>query len=167
MSNVQSLYTSNLVADAQAGSGNANTLQQPGFGTATGRDRGKALQQLLASIPEEDRKTASADKNALVKACQSFAGKRMKPDGKAGWKLKGMETSLYHYQLLGAAFMRDRENGERPHGGLLCDSMGFGKSIMLLSNVVGDVCTPLRAHPHSSLFVKVYLLRELPVPSRE
>ena len=130
MSNVHSLLTSNLITDARSGSGNANALRQPGFGTATGRDRGKALQQLLASIPEEDRKTsgASADKNALVRACQSFNSRRMKPDGKAGWKLKGMETSLYHYQLLGAAFMRDRENGnDRPHGGLLCDEMGFGK----------------------------------------
>lgn len=68
----------------------------------------------------------------------------MKADGKGGWKLKGMVSSLFHYQvgkplhqinpvnlitikLLGAAFMRDRENGkERPYGGFQADEMGFG-----------------------------------------
>ncbi|KAJ9300587.1 hypothetical protein DTO271G3_1751 [Paecilomyces variotii] len=44
--------------------------------------------------------------------------------------------------VLGAAFMRDRENGpKRPHGGFLCDVMGFGKTIQMLANMVDGVPT--------------------------
>lgn len=124
LSNVQSLYTSNFISDAQAGSSNANKLAQPGFSAATGRNRDKALKELLASIPAEEKKTASIDKKALYKSCQSFSGRRCQPDGAGGWRVSGMKSSLKHFQLLAAAFMRDRENSnERPFGGLLADVM--------------------------------------------
>jgi SNF2 family DNA or RNA helicase len=39
----------------------------------------------------------------------------------------GMKTSLENYQLLGAAFLRGRENAsKKPRGGILSDEMGLG-----------------------------------------
>ena len=54
-----------------------------------------------------------------------------------------MESSLYGHQLLGAAFLRDRENGsEKPLGGMVCDEMGFGKTIMMLANILDGKAEP-------------------------
>ncbi|EZF28143.1 hypothetical protein H101_08176 [Trichophyton interdigitale H6] len=48
-----------------------------------------------------------------------------------------MTTNLFHYQLLGVGFMRDRENSPAaPRGGFLCDEMGFGKTIQAIANMV-------------------------------
>ncbi|KAL5052013.1 hypothetical protein BDW71DRAFT_3481 [Aspergillus fruticulosus] len=48
---------------------------------------------------------------------------------RGNWEMKGLETSLYNYQVLGCAFMRDRENSpEEPKGGILGDVMGVGKT---------------------------------------
>ncbi|MCJ1386978.1 hypothetical protein MMC17_010107 [Xylographa soralifera] len=122
MTNIASLVGRDVIADAQA---NADKGEQPTF-----RDHRKrqALNELVASLPGETRRIHHTDKKALLKATQSFNGRgAMKADGKGGWKLKGMKTSLYHYQLLGAAFMRNRENGQNePLGGILADEMGFG-----------------------------------------
>lgn len=44
-----------------------------------------------------------------------------------------MRTTLKHYQVLGVAFMRDRENeSHEPRGGILADEMGLGKTLMML-----------------------------------
>ena len=48
-----------------------------------------------------------------------------------------MKTHLKHYQVLGIAFMRQRENDtHEPKGGILADEMGLGKTIMMLGNIV-------------------------------
>ena len=103
--------------------------QQPGF---TDRRKDKALAQLLASIPEEDRKAAGSDKKELLKASKKFHGNgSIKSDGKGGWLLKGMTSSLQHHQLLGAGWMRDKETGPtEPRGGILADEMGIGKTVV-------------------------------------
>jgi hypothetical protein len=62
MTNIASLYFGNVIAAANA---NRNALQQPGFSS---KNKATALSELIASIPEEDRKTANADKNALLEA---------------------------------------------------------------------------------------------------
>lgn len=122
MNNLDSLI-SNVIAEAQANEGEG---EQPTF---TNTRKADAFKELMASIPAENRKMASVDKQALYKATKKFRGHgSMKADGNGCWKLKGMTSSLRHYQLLGAAFMRDRELGnEKPLGGICADEMGFGR----------------------------------------
>ena len=129
MNNLDSLI-SNVIAEAQANEGEGD---QPTF---TNTCKANALKELMASIPGESRKSASVDKQALLKATKKFRGHgAMKADGNGCWKLKGMKSSLRHYQLLGAAFMRDREVGnEEPFGGICADEMGFGRLLPLTNH---------------------------------
>ncbi|PWY79259.1 hypothetical protein BO70DRAFT_338462 [Aspergillus heteromorphus CBS 117.55] len=99
-------------------------------------DKEKALTDIVASIPAADKKEARSDKRKVLEATRKFSY-GVKSDGKLGWKIKGLKTSLYHFQLIGAAWMRDRENATHPpHGGLFCDIMGFGKTIQSLANIL-------------------------------
>jgi hypothetical protein len=94
MTNIKSLYNINVIDAATA---NRDKDAQPGFNSTV---KATALSELIASIPEEERKTATADKNALLDATKKFSGYRaMKADGQGGWRLKGMKSSLYHYQV--------------------------------------------------------------------
>lgn len=148
MTNIETLFHNDIVSAAQ---GNIGMAAQPGF---TSRNKKNALAELIASIPEEERTTHNADKNALDKATKSFSGVgSMKADGQDGWRLKGMITSLYHYQLLGAAFMRERENSTtRPYGGLQSDEMGLGKTVTCLANIV-DGQAPRNSPNRTTLIV--------------
>lgn len=132
MTNIGSLFGRDVIGDAQ---NNAGEAEQPTF---TETRKAEALKQLIASVPDEFAKIAKTDRTALLKATRSFAGQgSMKADGNGGWLLKGMKSSLYHYQLLGAAFMRDRENGiAKPRGGICADEMGFGKTVMMMANII-------------------------------
>ena len=57
------------------------------------------------------------------------------PDG--NWEVKGMKSTLKHFQVLGVSFMRRREIGDRePRGGILADQMGLGKTLMTIANIV-------------------------------
>jgi SNF2 family DNA or RNA helicase len=148
MLNIQTLFNNDIVSAAQANVGKA---AQPGF---TSTNKRAALAELIASIPEAERTTHNADKNALDKATRSFTGHAaMKADGNNGWRLRGMATSLYHYQLLGAAFMRDRENSNtRPYGGLQSDEMGLGKTVTCLANII-DGQAPSNSPNRTTLIV--------------
>jgi hypothetical protein len=128
LSNIGSLGRMNIVAAAQA---NASKPDMPSF---TSTNKAKALKELIAGIPSSDRAAAVSDRDALLAATRKFKGQgAMKSDGKGYWKLKGMASSLYHHQLLGAAFLRERESGDnKPHGGMICDEMGFGKTIQMM-----------------------------------
>ena len=97
------------------------------------------LQRLLANIPEESNVDSARDDKAKLKlASQSFGYAKVKAvDGK--WLIKGMISTLYHHQLLGAQWMVSRElSSEPPHGGLLADSMGLGKTIQTLACMIGN-----------------------------
>ncbi|KAK5059947.1 hypothetical protein LTR84_009830 [Exophiala bonariae] len=132
LTNLGSLGPSNVVQDAQA---NADKPAIPMF---TSKNKQKALQELIASIPSTESGSPNSDKNAVIEATKKFRGRGVvRSDGQGGWKLKGMRSSLYHHQLLGAGFLRDRENGnQRPFGGMVCDEMGFGKTIQMIANIV-------------------------------
>ena len=148
MTNVDSLLKNDIIGAAQQNQGKS---AQPGF---TSKNKKNALAELIASIPEDERTTHNADKKALDKATKSFSGHAsMKADGNNGWRLRGMQTSLYHYQLLGAAFMRDRENASgRPYGGLQSDEMGLGKTVTCLANIV-DGQAPQNSPNRTTLIV--------------
>ncbi|KAL2003529.1 hypothetical protein VTN02DRAFT_3514 [Thermoascus thermophilus] len=113
----------------------------------------KPLRELISSIPAADQDEAESDKNAVTQALRKFTN-RVRSDCKGGWKVKGLKTSLYHHQLLGTAFMRDRENSSRkPFGGFLCDVMGFGKTIQALANILDGAPTDENDPERTTLIV--------------
>lgn len=142
MTDIGSLLTSNPMADAQV-------LQEgeedEGRLRLEGRNKDQALKQLLATIPLEQRDFARMDRNALLQASREFDGKgrcKIADDG-SGWMIKGMKSSLRHFQMLGSSWMRERESApSAPFGGLVADDMGMGKTIMMLANIVNGMPLP-------------------------
>ncbi|KAJ5894244.1 hypothetical protein N7495_005935 [Penicillium taxi] len=108
----------------------------PGFKSG---NRVKALDELIANIPNltpEDKKKATTDKKNILRAIDNFSHKP-KSDNKGGWKMKGLKTGLMNHQILAVGWMRSREKGGKaPLGGLLCDVMGFGKTVTTLAVVL-------------------------------
>ncbi|KAF2750189.1 hypothetical protein M011DRAFT_397133 [Sporormia fimetaria CBS 119925] len=131
-----SLFTSDVFADQAP----EDAAEQPVFTSTT---KSEALAQLLSSVSMGCKNAAGADKRALLAATKDFDGRgSVKADGKGLWLVKGMKTSLKPYQVLGAAFMRRRENAlEEPRGGLMADQMGLGKTLMTLANIVNGRST--------------------------
>ena len=72
--------------------------------------------------------TTKKDLEDLKRAWEDFNGKAsVRPNGKDQWSVKGMKSCLEHYQVVGVAFLRRRENGStQPRGGLNADTMGLG-----------------------------------------
>ena len=134
-----SLFSNNLIATAQE---NQKKEDQPAL---TSRIKAVALSDLISSMPKEQQKLHGIDARELEKATKKFNGRGvMKADPvSGGWKLNGMRSSLHHYQLLGAAFMRDLENRTRkPFGGFVADEMGLGKTVMAIANILDGVPNP-------------------------
>ncbi|KAF4609822.1 hypothetical protein G7Y89_g15801 [Cudoniella acicularis] len=97
------------------------------------------FRRLFANIPSGgSARTIAGDKKKLREASRSFGYAKVRAvNGK--WLVKGMKSTLYHHQLLGAQWMVSRElNAEPPHGGLLADSMGLGKTVQTLACMVGN-----------------------------
>lgn len=114
MNNIGSLLTSNVYDDS-----NAN-LDQQALPVISEKNKKEFLSSLIASIPLEDQKQARSDRVDVVRASKILSFRNVVPDGQGNWKLKGMRTSLYHYQVQGAAYMKMRETGEQgPWGGIL------------------------------------------------
>ncbi|KAI1615710.1 SNF2 family N-terminal domain-containing protein [Exophiala viscosa] len=132
LSNIRSLGSTNVIRAA-----NENE-SRPDMPTFTSKAKAKALNELIASIPSAEQRSHSGERKAILEATTKFSGRgSVRSDGKGGWKLKGMKSSLYHHQLLGAAFLRDRERSDsKPHGGMVCDEMGFGKTIQMIANIL-------------------------------
>ncbi|KAL3475135.1 SNF2 family N-terminal domain-containing protein [Aspergillus californicus] len=108
----------------------------PELGPFTSRSRKNAIAELVASIPSADYEELKDEQKMLEKAPRNF-NNQVRSDRQGGWKMAGLKTSMYSYQLLGCAWMRDRENScEEPRGGLLCDEMGFGKTFEALVNIM-------------------------------
>lgn len=89
---LQSLFRSDVIAEGHTSSA---LPAIPGF---TERDKEKALTQLLASIPAADQDEAKSDRDQILEATRKITTKA-RSDGKGGWKINGMLTSLYHYQV--------------------------------------------------------------------
>lgn len=115
-----------------------NVGPEPEIDGAT-RTKTSQLQQLFANIPEGSSKSkGKSDKAKLLQASRSFGYAQVRAtNGK--WLVNGMQSTLYHHQLLGAQWMVSRElSTEPPHGGLLADSMGLGKTVQTLACMVGN-----------------------------
>jgi hypothetical protein len=116
MNNVGSLMNSNIYEDS-----NAN-LEKQSLPLVTEKKKKDFMTSLIANIPLEDQKQANQDRIDIVKASKILALRKVVPDGKGNWAFKGMKSSLYHYQVQGAAYMKQRETGDQePHGGILAD----------------------------------------------
>ncbi|KAL5399978.1 hypothetical protein PMIN06_012687 [Paraphaeosphaeria minitans] len=129
------LHNSLMYSDVFRQQANEDAPEQPTFSSTKKAD---ALKELIASVPTEHQKSAKDDTQALLRATKDFDGRgSCKADGRGMWKVKGMATSLKHYQVIGTAFMRRRENDlHEPRGGLMADQMGLGKTLMMLANIV-------------------------------
>ncbi|KLU82564.1 hypothetical protein MAPG_01636 [Magnaporthiopsis poae ATCC 64411] len=87
-------------------------------------------------------KTVLEEQKILRKASESFGAGRCKAE--AGlWKLQWMSTPLYHHQLVGVHWMLGREfSPTGPHGGILADQMGLGKTVEMLAAIVHNPGKP-------------------------
>lgn len=129
--NANSLVSSNVFVDT--------SYDRAALPTVTATTKPGALNALLASVPLEDRRTAQTDKQHLSKATKVLGKRMCLADGKGGWKLKGMISSLKHHQVLGAAWMVERETAtDGSNGGLCADEMGFGKTLQVLATMIAN-----------------------------
>ncbi|TGO09907.1 hypothetical protein BTUL_0150g00110 [Botrytis tulipae] len=110
--------------------------EAPGFRARTQQEQ---FAHFLAACPEyNDIHKRGASKNALVTAARSFGrGNVRANDGK--WGLRGMNTTLYNHQLIGASWMCRREcSSDDPRGGILGDAMGIGKTVECIAVIVSN-----------------------------
>lgn len=70
----------------------------PGIPACSAKNKVKALLELIANVPIKGQKEAMSDKQKVLKATRKFT-KSARSDGKGGWKIKGLDTSLYHHQV--------------------------------------------------------------------
>lgn len=129
--NANSLVSSNVFVDTS----NDRVALPP----VTATTKPGALNALLASVPLEDRRTAQTDKQHLLRATKVLGKRKCTADGKGEWKLTGLISSLKHHQVLGAAWMVERETAtDGSNGGLCADEMGFGKTLQVLATMIAN-----------------------------
>ena len=133
ITNLSNLFGGDVFQDHAA---TADLRSQPMFADATRKD--DAMKKLIASVPQESIHVSRADMRHLDAAMKEFTGQgsvHAAPDG--NWAVKGMRTTLKHFQVLGCGFIRQRETQPtEPRGGILADEMGLGKTIMMICNIV-------------------------------
>jgi SNF2 family DNA or RNA helicase len=142
---VSTLLGTDVFADQQR---NANVPDAPAF--TDERERRTALQALVNA--SQDKPQARIDRNLLDLAITRLTGSGVLKPEDGGWRLKGMRTRLHNFQVTGVAFMRQRETmSDGQSGGLLCDQMGLGKTVMVLANI-------LNGRPHGRRNPKTTLI---------
>lgn len=111
---LQTHFQSNLIDDAQ------NVGDRREIPEFTAANKKEFLREAHKTLP-------GAELSAVKSAFDSFASKRALKARNNCLLLSGMKTPLKLHQVLGVAFMRDREHSEtEPRGGILADEMGFG-----------------------------------------
>ncbi|EJT77926.1 hypothetical protein GGTG_03029 [Gaeumannomyces tritici R3-111a-1] len=87
-------------------------------------------------------KTVEEEMKILRRASASFGRERCK--AAAGlWELRWMKSRLYHHQLVGVHWMLGREfSPSGPHGGILADQMGLGKTVEMLAVITHNPGKP-------------------------
>lgn len=154
LTNLSSLRSTDIIKDAGR---NHELGPQPTFQS---KRRDKAMREMIASLPKEQRQTNQVDKAHLISSLKDFTGHRVIkqiPDignGESGFLLKGMKSPLKHFQILGTAFMRRRETGQdEPLGGLSADQMGLGKTVMMLANIADSLAWQAKGENVTTLIV--------------
>lgn len=96
MLNSASMRGNDIFRDAAQ---NRDLPSQPTFDPTSRKDQ--ALKGLIASVPEEFRPIAKADRKYLDDAIKNFTGfAAVKPADDGNWLVKGMKATLKHYQVL-------------------------------------------------------------------
>ncbi|KAL4967891.1 SNF2 family N-terminal domain-containing protein [Aspergillus stella-maris] len=122
--------STNVIEEAHA------SFEVPALEGFTATKRKEAMNQMILSIPSADQEGAKNDAILLLNSLRKF-NNRVQSDGDGCWKIKGLKTGIYNYQVIGCAFMRDRENSpDEPRGGILAVIMGFGKTLQALVNIM-------------------------------
>ncbi|KAH7419390.1 P-loop containing nucleoside triphosphate hydrolase protein [Cadophora sp. MPI-SDFR-AT-0126] len=100
--------------------------------------KAKLLQEIIRSCPKtSDSKQNKSDLEALKAAVNVFGRKMKAKDGK--WLLNNMNSALLNHQAIGLAWMYHREKSDDPSkGGMLCDSMGLGKTVQMIATMVAN-----------------------------
>ena len=135
---LRNLKTTDIYKESNA---NLAKLSMPAM---SGKEKKKAMTNLIASIPLEASKIAEArgDKASILKATTILGNCKVnenRKDGEGDWTLKGLKTPLFHHQVLGAAKMKRRECGESPpQGGILADEMGHGKTLSAIAAMISN-----------------------------
>ncbi|KAK4069128.1 hypothetical protein Trihar35433_5707 [Trichoderma harzianum] len=95
--------------------------------------------QITACIPQNcDTRRKGTQKRDLKEAAQIFGYRKVEAQN-GDWKLKGMATAMRNHQITAVAWMMKRELARsEPHGGILADAMGMGKTIMSLACMIGN-----------------------------
>lgn len=106
LNNAASLLNSNVFESA-----NANRDLAP-LPKSTAKNKAKALADMVANVPLGDRRRAGAERVHIRRATVTLGKQKVKPDGDGGWKFTGMNSSLHHHQVQGAAWMKERELGD-------------------------------------------------------
>jgi hypothetical protein len=131
----------------------------PGPIQATTRDdQLKAMRDFLFRITgNPGQRGKSDDERLLVKASKSFGHSQVKAEN-SKWRLVGkrMISTLYNHQLVGVSWMLGQEfSPHGPHGGILADQMGLGKTVQVLATMSANRPTEadVKAACHQTLIV--------------
>lgn len=113
----------------------------------TGKNKKKAMAELIASIPleKEQATKARADKASIEHSSKILRNCTVNEDAKEGegsWSLKGMTCTLHHHQIQGVAKMKERENDSLITSGILADEMGLGKTVQAIALMVANPPPP-------------------------
>lgn len=85
MMNFESMLSNNVYTSANS---NVGVAALP---IVTEKNKTEALKALLASVPIEDRKAISGEKQHIIDATRTLGKYKVRSDGKGGWKLNGTE----------------------------------------------------------------------------
>lgn len=101
-----------------------------------------AVSENISTSDKEQEKALKADKTSLTHAMKLFGDKAQSADKETSennemFHVKGMITTLRDYQLVGAAFMLRQERAKmEPHGGIIADEMGVGKTVQAIACIL-------------------------------
>ena len=90
--NFNSLFTSNVYADGNQNHG----ITLP---TSSLKNKRKALNEIIAMVPLEDKRTVTRDKNDVLEASRKLAPRHCRLDPSGDWKLTGMRSLLRPHQV--------------------------------------------------------------------
>jgi SNF2 family DNA or RNA helicase len=107
------------------------------FNATTVADQNKRFREQSSKNPNADKGQIHGD-NVMLNRARSALRNRYKVMGDK-FLVKGMKTPLFAYQFVATGWMVGREKSdEGPHGGILADAMGLGKTVEALACIAGN-----------------------------
>lgn len=153
--NLDSIVGTSVFQDVNA------TAHLPVMPDIRGGRRKEALQALGRDAAAEG--LDGSDTKILEAALKAFDGKQRIKAVDGGFEVLGMKAKLHAYQVVGVGFMRKLEKSCGPgdaHGGILADTMGLGKTVMTLTNIVNGQPTARRERKPTLIVASPALLQQ-------